>query len=96
MVFDHYAGQIAAIECIARGFQAGVTTAACRSGFFVGHELDRSGQVSLNKIFAHMRRAPAGQINRRAGAPLRIVIFMGDNVVAHNVMHRKAFPGIAN
>ena len=84
VVPNHGAGEVAPVEGVARGDQAGLSPCVRRRRrFLVDHVLDCVAKVGLYETFAHPGRLAAREIDVPIRRPAAVAIRMGNEISVH-------------
>src|SRR5262249_48016396 len=92
--FDDGARNVAAIEGVARGIEAGLPPARTNGCFLVRHVLQGSGERLLHEHLACLRRPSFWQIEIDIGRKLPVLRFMLGNDFGHKRVDRKSIARI--
>jgi hypothetical protein len=83
------AGDVTAIERIARRLQAGKSIAVGVGPLLIRHVLQRAGEIGLHEDLAHLGRPSVGQENGGRGRPVCEVILPGSELLGQERIGRE-------
>jgi len=87
---DDLAGDIAAIERVARSFEPGLTAPRGRGTLLVGHVLQRRREVGLPEDFPNVGHPTVWQKDRCSRRPGAMISLVPLQALGHQRIHRKA------